>query len=493
MNRYLQKTFEYAAGNFFNKVLLIILLPIFTHFLLPEEYAIYTNLMIFFSFASLIYVLGMQQAIIAHFYDVKTDQYKFSLISSIFIVLSVFSFLLSCLIIVFRFELSLLVLRSTDYAHIFYYIAIILFFNMLFSISLSLMNIMEKSRHYAIISASQNVVVLLLVIIFSIQKQFSVEYYFIFLAIASVIASIAGISQIIKFMRKMQLSKKEKVFFSPEVVSSMLRFGVVMIPGTIAMLILQASDRYMLTYLSANTLYDVGIYAAGYRIGMIMHFLVTLTSLVYFPYAMKMAKEPQAQEINRNMFKYYIICGAVFGAIIISYSQEIFHFIMDAEYLASYKIVFAGVISSFLYGIFNIININFYARKKAGNITLAVLLGSILNIVLNFVLIPKYGIYGAGIASITAYLTIVIFNYSVAAHLYKIKYPVYLILGGLILLFIAAYANWSFILSWKFFAGKTIALLGLVAILFLFMKKDTNIQKLIKIFKTQKSENEIST
>lgn len=491
MNRYLSKTIDYAAGNFFNKVLLIILLPIFTHFLLPEEFAVYTNLMIFFSLASLIYILGIQQALFSHFYDVKTSQYKFSLISSIFIILTVFGFVLSCLIIIFRYELSHLVLRSTSYAHMFYYLAIVLFFNMLFSISLSLLNIMEKSRHYAVISAMQNVVVLLLIIFFSLNKQFSIAHYFIFLAIASIIASLAGIIQIGKLLRRMEISKTEKKYFSPEIASSMLKFGLVMIPGTIAMLILQASDRYMLTYLSANTLYDVGIYSAGYRIGMIMHFLTTLISLVYLPYAMKIAAEPQAQETNRNMFKYYIIFGSVFGAIIISYSQEIFRSIIDANYLNSYKIVFAGVISSFLYGIFNIVNINFYARKKAGNITLAVLLGSILNITLNFIFIPKYGIYGAGIASIISYFVIVIFNYFSAVYLYKISYPIYLVFLGLVILTIASLVNFHIVFGWNSFIIKTIIFGGILGMLFIMMKKDQKIQNLILILKKQKSENEI--
>ncbi|MDO9576248.1 MAG: oligosaccharide flippase family protein, partial [Candidatus Cloacimonadales bacterium] len=460
MNRYLSKTIDYAAGNFFNKVLLIILLPIFTHFLLPEEYAVYTNLMIFFSLASLIYILGIQQALFSHFYDVKTNEYKFSLITSIYIILTIFGLIMSCLIVIFRFELSQLVLRSTSYAYMFFYLAIVLFFNMLFSISLSLLNIMEKSRHYAIISAIQNVVVLLLIIFFSLNKQFSIAHYFIFLAVASVISSLAGMLQIGKLLRKMQIT--EKKYFSPEIASSMLKFGIVMIPGTIAMLILQASDRYMLTYLSPNTLYDVGIYAAGYRIGMIMHFLVTLISLVYLPYAMKIAAEPQAQETNRNMFKYYIIFGSIFGTIIILYSQEIFRFIINANYLNSYKIVFAGVISSFLYGIFNIVNINFYARKKAGNITLAVLIGSLLNIILNFVLLPKYGIYGAGIASIISYFILVIFNYFSAAYLYKIKYPIYLVFFGLVILTIASLVNFHIVFGWNSFIIKTIIFGGIL-------------------------------
>ena len=488
MKHYLKKTIDYAAGNFFNKVLLILLLPIFTHFLLPQEFAVYTNLMIFFSFASLIYLLGIHQAIFSHFYDVKTVEYQFSLISSIYVILTVFGFALSILIILLRNELSLLVLRSTDYSHLFYYIAVILFFNMLFSISLSLMNIMERSRQYAIISALQNVIVLLLIILFSINNKFSVEHYFIFLAIASVIASFVGIIQIIKIVKNFQVPKKEKKYFSSAIVSSMLKFGIVMIPGTISMLILQASDRYMLTYLSANTMHDVGIYSAGYRIGMIMHFLVTMISLVYLPYAMKIAKEPQAQSINRSMFKYFVIFGSLFGSLIIIYSQEIFRYIIDSNYLTSYKIVFAGVISSFLYGIFNIININYYARKKAGNITLAVILGSIINIALNFFLIPKYGIFGAGIASIISYLFIVIFNYFIAAQLYKFRYPVLLIFVGLIILSSATLFNNYLQLNLELFIIKTIVVIGILGTAFLISKKDKQIQKLINILKEDRKK-----
>jgi len=483
MNRYLKKTIDYAAGNFFNKVLLIILLPIFTHFLLPEEYAVYTNLMIFFSLASLIYVLGIQQALFSHFYDVETDTYQFSLISSIYIVLICIGFIFSCLIIILRFELSELVLRTEDYAHLFFYLAIILFFNTIFTISLSLLNIMEKSRHYAIVSALQNVIVLLLIIFFSLTNKFSVDHYFIFLAIASIIASSIGFGQIVKMMNNLQIPRNKKIYFSAETVSSMLKFGIVMIPGTISMLILQASDRYMLTYLSANTMYDVGIYSAGYRIGMIMHFLVTLISLVYYPYAMKIAKESHADTTNRNMFKYYIIFGSLFGAFIIMYSQEIFRFIIDSNYLSSYKIVFAGVISSFLYGLFNIININYYTRKKAGNITLAVLLGSTLNIILNFILIPRFGIFGAGIASIIAYFFIVMFNYSVAVYKYKIKYPILLVFAGLLILIFAALVNLQFVLSWNSFIIKTIVFASIIVTVFFILRKNKQVQNLVMVLR----------
>lgn len=488
LSGYVRKTVDYIAGGLFNKLLLILFLPIFTRFLVPEEFAIYANLMIFFSVASMIYLLGIQQSIFSYFYNIKTDQYQFTLISSVYILLILVGLLFSTLIIIFRSELAYISIRSNTYQHLFIYLAVILFFNTIYGITLSFLHIMEKSRSYAIISALQNIIVLLLVITYSLNSRFSVDHYFIFLAIASVIASLVGGCRIYKIIKKMQISPNEKKYFSVKIISPMLKFGIVMIPGTISMLILQTSDRYMLTYLSANTMHDVGIYSAGYRIGMIMHFLVTLISLVYLPYAMKIAKEPHAQSINKNMFKYYIIFGSFYGAFIIMYSQEIFQFIIDLNYLSSYKIVFAGVISSFLYGIFNIVNINYYAKKRAGNITLAVLIGAILNIVLNFILIPKYGIFGAGIASIIAYLFIVIFNYSVAVYLYKIKYNISLVFFGLLVLTIATLVNLNTLFCWKTFIIKTIIFICIIGFGFLIMKRDRKIQNLIILLKKEKQE-----
>jgi O-antigen/teichoic acid export membrane protein len=491
MNRYINKAIDYAAGSFFNKILLIILLPIFTHFLVPEEFAVYTNLMIFFSLAGLIYTLGIQQAIFSHFYDVKSESYQFTLVSSIYIILTLTSLIFSLLIVCFRAEFSQLVLRTDKYSDLFYYLAIILFFNLIFTISLSFLNILEKSRQYAVISALQNVFVLLLIVVFSLKNQFSVTHYFLFMTISTILASIVGIWQVGRILQKYQIKKSERSYFSASVITSMFKFGITMVPGIIAILILQASDRYMLTYLSTGALHDVGIYAAGYRIGMIMHFLVSLVSLVYQPYAMKIAKEPQAQKINGAMFKYYIIFGCLFGMLIISYSQEIFRYVIDAQYMQSYKIVFAGVVSSFLYGIFNIVNINFYVHKRAGNITLAVLIGAVLNIVLNFILIPQYGVFGAGIASVISYFVIVIFNYFSAAFLFKIKYDFGLIFPGLIVLAVASLLNAKFNLAWNVFIIKTVIFIILAGMIYLMIRKSEKFHNLLQIINKQKIKDEI--
>ena len=75
-------------------------------------------------------------------------------------------------------------------------------------------------------------------------------------------------------------------------------FGLIMVPGTLALISMRVLDRYMLTYLSAEGLHDVGIYSTGYRVGMIMQFLVTVFSLVFISYAMRIADRPEAKGLS---------------------------------------------------------------------------------------------------------------------------------------------------------------------------------------------------
>ena len=454
MNKHIQKTLEYAAGNFFNKLLLFLLLPIFTRFFIPEEFAVYANLMIFFTLISLVVLLGMQQALFSHFYQIKTQRYQFSLISSVYIFLISTGIIFSVLMVVFKDQLAIITVRDAAYSSLFIDMSLIIFFNTIFTISTGFLNIMERSRQFAIISSLQNLIVLILIVIFAINKQLTLQLYFHFFTISTFVAALVSMITVLQITRKYDLPKKEKQWFSSSILGSMLKFGLVMIPGSIATLILQASDRYMLTYLSPKTLYDVGIYAAGYRIGMIVHFLVTMTSLVYIPYAMKIAGQPRAKQINRSVYNYFILFGVILGSAVIIFAKELFFVFIDELYFESNKVVFAGVTSAFLYGIFNIINIHFYSHKRAKNITIAVLCGAVLNIILNFILIPKIGIYGAGIASIIAYLSILCINFAVSVKLFNTKYnPLYFISGALLLCLFAV-INSYITLSWIAFAIK---------------------------------------
>jgi len=441
MKEYISKIVHYTAGNFFQKILLLILLPIFTHFLIPEEYAVYANLMIFISFTSLIYFLGIQQALFSYFYHKKTAEYHYTLVSSVVITIICVGSLLSLVIIILRNQISQLILRTTAYSDILILVSVILFFDVIFGLVLSILNMLEKSKQYVIVGNSKHVLFFIVIIVIAILSKITVRNVFLLMTITSGIAVIFALIAISSVMKQYLREIEKPAFYSFPLMKRLLSFGLIMIPGTLAMMILKVSDRYMLTYLSAGALYDVGIYAIGYRIGMIITFINSIVSLVYFPYAMRIAESEGAKRSFKQVFNYYVIAGGLLGLFVLLFTPEIFKIFIDPTYAAAISIVVFGVISNYLYGIFNIVNLSFYIKKRAKNIAFAVSIGAILNIGLNFFLIPRYSIYGAGIASIIAFAVILIINFIAAEKVYPVGYNPWIIIFIIIVLGITSFMN----------------------------------------------------
>lgn len=484
MNKYLKKSLHYFAGNLFNKALLFFFLPIFTHFMVPSEYAIYTNFLIFIAFASLIYLLGIQQALFSYFHEESTNEYKHNLISSIFVVVIILGIVLSILILFNRDLISQLIVRDKAYGYLIPFIVIIIFSGSIYGITLSILNMMERSVNYAILGGVKNSVLLILFLYGSITSQFNVYTVFLFMTISSIISGFIALINIGKILRNLDDGSFRPKIFSFELIRPVIRFGIIMIPGTFAMLILRVIDRYMLTYLSVGGLHDVGIYAIGYRIGMILQFLASIVSLVFFPYAMRIADKPGAKIVYRKIYNYFVWLGSGLGILLIIFSNEIFALLIDSKYNDAINIVFVGVISVFLLGVFNILNIGFYVKKSAKNISITVTLGAILNLVLNYFLIPRYGIFGAGIASIVAYLFIVIYNFINVEIKTKIGFNWKFIATSIILLLITSLLN-IFVprcLTATFL--KLLILSVVLMILFMILKRNGKLNELFQISKT---------
>ncbi len=481
MSKYLKKIFEYSGNTLFNKLLLLLLLPLFTRWLVPEEYAIYTNLLVFTSFVGLIYMLGQQQAVFSYFYNKKSKEYHFTYISSIFITIISIGILLSILIIIFRYDLSIVLLRSSKYAHLFIPVSIVLFCDVLLGLTLSILNIMEMSSSYLKIGIIKNILFFLLILSCIIFGGFSIEKIFSFLAISSFTSAVFGLIAIKKVLKTLSDTDTPRYYYSFKLVRKLLGFGVIMIPGTLALISLRLSDRLMLTYFSPNSLYDVGIYSVGYKIGMIITIVNSLVSLVFFPYAMK-KDSTDAKKVYKKLFNYYVLFGGFVGLIVVILAPEIFRIFIDSSYSEAIKLVIFGVVSNFLLGIYSIINLGLYMKHKAMNISVAVAIGAISNLILNYLLIPTLGVYGAGYASIIAYSVIVVINYYFSRKVFPVNYKIeYVMLVTLLLIamsFLVCYLPVTLIVS----VVKVVIILIILYIIFKYIMKSNDKIFIRKLF-----------
>jgi O-antigen/teichoic acid export membrane protein len=104
----------------------------------------------------------------------------------------------------------------------------------------------------------------------------------------------------------------------------------------------------------------------------------------------------------------YIFLSAI---ILILFSKEIVMILADESYyraLDLVPIIILSYIFVFLYTLFG--NYSFY-RKKTGLISIATLLAGLINIGLNYWLIPEFGYIAAAYTTLVSYILLFLFHY----------------------------------------------------------------------------------
>jgi len=155
---------------------------------------------------------------------------------------------------------------------------------------------------------------------------------------------------------------------------------------------------------------EVGLYSAAYKITGIPLILMTLISMGFYPALSKFFRESKEklQKLWNYQMEIMIVLALPMMAGGILLASKIISFFYPPSYTPSIPVfrllvLVAGI--NFLYVSYNMILVIFNQQKKHFWICLVT---SATNIVLNFILIPRYSFYGAGLATLICYIILFI-------------------------------------------------------------------------------------
>jgi O-antigen/teichoic acid export membrane protein/glycosyltransferase involved in cell wall biosynthesis len=230
-----------------------------------------------------------------------------------------------------------------------------------------------------------------------------------------------------------------------DIARDLLTFGVPLIFGFISTWILQLSDRYLLSHFSS--LEETANYAVAYTLGSAISIVTIGPFALAWPTVMfTIAKRNDATAIYQRVFRYFslLLLLANFGlsclGIIVLYVlfPVSYHRMAFVIPLVSTSIMFYGTCHIFMIGA----NI----KRKTWVSSVFITIGALVNILLNILLIPRYGAAGAAISTLVAYIVIAVSAYQVNQKLYPIPFEigrfVVALVPGIIL-----YAGSSFVAS----------------------------------------------
>lgn len=404
--------FIYGFGNIANKLISIIMIPIYTRFLNPDDYGRLELIFLTTTVISTFVAMGISSAALRFYfeYDDKRDRREVigtALITSIIVSL--------CVVLIlshFAGFFSTIILDSIDYRNIFIMVFLIMFFYVTEEIPLAYIRANEKSVLFVIVSFAKLLFLLTLNIYFVVILKKGIWG----IVISNLIVSILSWTFLIVFT-----FNYSRLNFSFTKLKEMLRYGLPLTTVAFGMFILNSSDRFFLKKFAS--LEEVGLYALGYKFAIILNFLIIQPFMTnYSPYRFSIMKRPDAKEIYSRVLTYFLFIIISAGLIISVMIKEILAILVAPSYLSAYKIVFPVIVGYIFLGAYFICQIGIYLQKQTKRISGILLFCASFNLIMNWLLISKFHMYGAALSTVLSFALLALITNYHSQRLYRISY-----------------------------------------------------------------------
>lgn len=200
-----------------------------------------------------------------------------------------------------------------------------------------------------------------------------------------------------------------------------LRLSVPLVPHSLMAAGLVAADRFILQHY--RDLGEVGIYSLAYAMGMVMFLVTNSLSQAWSPIYFDVARggEAAAATLGRVSTALCLLLTAValFGAAI---AQDFVAWFLDPRFAAAGRLV-PWIIAGYLFhSYFVIFHLAALQGKRSEFLLLASSIALVANLALNFVLVPRWGMYGAAWATAAAYALEAAVMYSYGQRVHPLRY-----------------------------------------------------------------------
>ena len=378
-------TVLFAVSNFGSKILTFLLVPFYTHVLNTAQYGTVDIIITTVSMLLPFVTLSMSDAALRFAMDPEVDSKK-AFSSALFVVLVGNGLSLAIVPLITH------LLKLNEYWFIVY---VILFFNSLYSLSAQFSRGISKNVQFAAAGVIQTLVLVVSNIIMLIVFKMGVTGYLYSLVLSYLIPFIFLFftSRLYKYLT-FKIDKK--------LVGQMAKYALPLIPNTIFWWAMNALDKYVINYFHGTSLN--GLYAVSHKIPTILN---TFNVIFFQAWQLSAIEEVNAED-RRDYYSrvFYYLSLTMFWVMsaIMLILRPLFSVWTAPEYYDAWKctpiLLFATLFMSFS----SFWGSNFIALKKTGGVLKSAAIGAAVNLGFNFLLIPKFELYGAAFSTALGFL-----------------------------------------------------------------------------------------
>lgn len=404
-------TLIYGLGNYGVRLIGFLLIPVYTRYLTTTDYGVLALVSIFTQALWVFVSLGQSPSLFRFYYEGDTAEDRERVVASALWIVLLFSLPIALIPLLAPRVVAGLALGDPALWFLIVLGTGTVVFKTLLRMPFQMMRAEDESKRYATWSILRNGATTLLSLVLVTGLAMGVT--------GVVLGQFLGELLLCFCLLGMSLPALRAGIHWTRI-KDQLRYGLPMVPAGVAALTVDMIDRWFLEYYATTS--DVGIYSLGYRFGEIIAFLVAAFQLSWPQFIFRNQREPDAPQIYAHMANYYFAVLLLVWLCLATFSHEVIRVMATPAFHPAAAIVPIVALGMVFDGSIQMVKIGILLSKSLARRTVAVFGAAGVNVVLNFLLVPRYGMMGAAWATAGSFLTQLALMFFFAQRLYPVPF-----------------------------------------------------------------------
>ncbi len=398
----------YGIGSVLNRGLRFLLIPLYAHYLNPNDYGLFALIATTGNVLGVLGLLGLSTGMFREVIFKESDEKLVT--STAFLFLTLDTILFFGALIVLAPQLSAALLGNQSHYALLQLTLLSSAFHQYSYLVLAKLRIHTRSTLFSVLQIGRFLLSFSLNILFIVGLGLKVE---------GLIFALLAVDIIFLAVNLMILLPDLKLAFSIPVLRGLLTIGVPSAIFGVAEMLMTSADRYVLE--RYHGLEQVGLYAMSYNLGLAVQLLVSAVQLAWPAQMFAIAKQPDAASKLARIFTYYVVFMAFAGLALALLGREALA-ILAPRYVEAAGVIPYIVAAYLCFGGVYMTNIALDVKAKSKYMIPITVAAALLNLCLNYLLIPPYGMMGAAWSTLISYIFLFVVQLRVNLRLWAIPY-----------------------------------------------------------------------
>ena len=441
----------FAMSNIGTKLILFFLVPIYTKYMTSSEYGVAELIVTTTGLVIPLVTLAINEAVYRFTIDKNTEDKE---VLRCFYHVYIISICITILITI----VLLCIPSIRKYAFLF---ALIIIFSIINDGYALFVKGRGKNKVFAIDNIVYVAVLTLCNLLFLIKFNMSINGYLFAIIVAKFISLI--------YLMVFGKSPKWVSFLKIDhvLLKRMLMYSIPLLFNSLNWWVISSSDKYMLNYMVNSS--EVGLFTVASKIPALVNVVTTVFTEAWTISSIKEHEEGAGSDFYNSVFEIYSICMALLVSFIMLIARPFMKIYVTQDFYSAVVFLPTLLMGAYYLGYSTFIGVTFSTVMKSEIIMKSSLYAAVINIILNFMLIPILGGLGASIATMGTYMVISFYRYIKAQKYMPVSFSkIKFVMTIIILLFQQIMVTLN--IKWVY-----VSIICIVLLVFIYLKTIKNI------------------